>query len=369
MAGGGVNETGERVSQETVLILAPFGQDAALMATALKDAGFSPLVEPNADSFASHLADSGCAIITAEALESSALHRVTEVLNRQPAWSDIPLVVLCARSTPPQFDEAVRSLGNVTAVQRPLSPASLITVVRSALRARRRQHEVRRLLEEGQYQQSRIEALNERLQRAMTETHHRVKNNLQVVAALADMRVMDSDGSVPVEEVQRIATLTHSLSVVHDILTHQAKEDGHAHSVTSRAVLEKLVEVLRTSTPHRKITLDADDTRFTSRQGTSLALVLSELVGNSIKHGRGEVWVEFRVLSDSARLTIRDEGPGFPPDFDAKRSMNTGLELVDNLARWDLGGTITYENGPEGGASVSLTIPHPTDTSNDSVSA
>jgi len=327
------------------------------MAQSLRGAGISATVEPDADSLISHLTACGSVIVTAEALEPLVIDGLIRKLREQPAWSDIPIIVLCARSTPAAFDECVRALGNVTVVQRPLAPASLISVVQSAIRARSRQFQIRGLLEESSLQNSHIEALNERLQRAMTETHHRVKNNLQIIAAMVDMRVMESNGSVPVEEVKRIALLTQSLAMVHDILTNQAKKDGEAHSVSARAVMEKLVGMLQIATPHRPITLNAQDVRLTSRQGTSLALVLSELVGNAIKHGRGSVDIAFKASEAVCELTVCDQGDGFPADFDPQRSANTGLELIYNLAHWDLAGDVDYRNHPEGGACVQVTLP------------
>ena len=65
----------------------------------------------------------------------------------------------------------------------------------------------------------------------------------------------------------------------------------------------------------------------------------------------------FTVGRDSGALSVSDQGPGFPTDFDAQRSVNTGLELVDSLARWDLAGQIDFENSREGGACVRVTIP------------
>ena len=346
-----------RLAEETALILAPFGHDAALIHQALHIAGVSSRVFDRDESLSQALEQSGCAIIAAEALEPKTVQEITGTLEKQLPWSDLPLIILCAPSTSPEFDASIRSLGNVTAVQRPLAPASLISVVCSALRARRRQYQVRDLLRESQLNQIEIQELNERLQRAMTETHHRVKNNLQTIAAMVDMRVMEAGETIATEEVVRIGQLTRSLAVVHDILTRQAREDGEARFVSARTVIEKLITMLKESTPHRPISLAAEDAQVTSRQGTSLALVLSELIGNAIKHGNGPVEVEFRVSPRQAELLVSDEGPGFPGDFKKGRSFNTGLELVERLVDWDLAGTVAFENRESGGACVRVTVP------------
>ena len=54
------------------------------------------------------------------------------------------------------------------------------------------------------------------------------------------------------------------------------------------------------------------------------------------------------------RLKVRDDGPGFPPDFDPLISANTGLELIESLGNWDLGGEVHYGNHEGGGAVVTV---------------
>ena len=85
--------------------------------------------------------------------------------------------------------------------------------------------------------------------------------------------------------------------------------------------------------------------------------IAQESVSNAIKHGRGDIELAFTVRDSCARLEVRDSGPGFPAGFDAERGANTGLELVEMVARWDLQGETCYENRPEGGARVVAEFP------------
>ena len=205
-----------------------------------------------------------------------------------------------------------------------------------------------------------IEGLNERLRQSMIETHHRVKNNLQIVAAMIDMQTMNDLETVPVEEFNRLSRQVRALATVHDLLTSEAKGDGQAHALQAGGLIKRLLPMLQIVTAGRKIRYEVKaDTRISTRQATSLALVINELVANSLKHTSGAVNVIFDVLEGEAMLTVSDEGAGFPSHFDPKNSASTGLELVENLARWDLGGTVNYGNGPDGGAKVEVTIPLP----------
>ncbi len=206
-------------------------------------------------------------------------------------------------------------------------------------------------------QQARINALNARLQRAMTETHHRVKNNLQIVAAMIELRLFDAGDTVPAEELRRLASYVLTLSAVHDILTQQAKTDAEAERVSARAVLEKLLDLMHRTTASAEMSWSIDDAVISVRKGTSLALLANELVSNAVKHGLGKVEVQFRVQKGSAILTVQDNGPGFPADFDALLAANTGLELVESLSRSDLEGEISYTTARKGGGLVTVTFP------------
>lgn len=261
------------------------------------------------------------------------------------------------------------------------------------------QEEIRermRTEEELARNQEEVKALNERLRRSMVETHHRVKNNLQIITAMVDMRLMEDKETVSVEEIKRLKAYIYALAAVHDILTQEAKQEGEEQSISVKAILEKLLPLMQQTAGNRHIDYALEDARLSAKQGTSLALIVNELVSNAIKYGRGEIVVRMRV-SDAppggtatavianghtpqssaapttvieaaakeaeatqqllARLEVCDDGPGFPPNFDPGRAANTGLDLIENLSRWDLGGKALFENRPEGGGRVVISFP------------
>ena len=145
--------------------------------------------------------------------------------------------------------------------------------------------ERKRAEEEREKHHAEIETLNFRLQRAMAETHHRVKNNLQVVAALVDLQTMIDRPAVPIEELLRIGRHIRSLAAIHDLLTQNAKDNGTSDSVLTREVMDKLAPLLRTIVGDRIIRFDVEDISLPQRQGTSLAVLVNELVSNAVKHG------------------------------------------------------------------------------------
>jgi two-component sensor histidine kinase len=203
--------------------------------------------------------------------------------------------------------------------------------------------------------QEHMQATNKRLKRSVAETHHRVKNNLQVVASLVDMQ-HDAVGQ-PVEVqamLQRIGQHIRALAAMHELLTFDAQSDPVTDSVSVRAVLEKLVMLVQETAVNRCIALHVESIRLPARQVTALVVLVNELLGNAVKHSQGQIELTVEIRNGLVQLEVCDSGPGFPSEFDSIRDAHTGLEIVESIGRWDLQGALTYETRPEGGGRVRL---------------
>lgn len=207
---------------------------------------------------------------------------------------------------------------------------------------------------------SEVQALNERLRFAMSETHHRVKNNLQVISGLVGMHIIGEGTTVPVDALQQLNQHIRSLAVIHDILTTQARTDGSTQEISITSTLQRLQPILQEMTEGRRIEFEVEECTLPIRQSTTVAVLVNELVSNALKHGEGTITVRFQCQKDIATLSVTDEGKGFPTRFDWQTAAHTGLELVENLAQWDLQGTVQYENAP--GGQVRIRFPLPTVT-------
>ncbi len=210
------------------------------------------------------------------------------------------------------------------------------------------------LVIESKRAEEHIQTLNARLQRAMIETHHRVKNNLQLMSALIDMQRGSYEDLVPISEFVRLSANVRALGVIHDILTQEAKEGNEQETLSAKAVLDSLLTMLRGTAGENRLTFEIEEIRLIGRQATSLALITNEMVSNAQKHGRSETYVTLTARGKTGRLEVLDDGPGFPPEFDAISASNTGLELVESMAEWDMRGQTKYESRPEGGGHVTL---------------
>jgi two-component sensor histidine kinase len=229
---------------------------------------------------------------------------------------------------------------------------------------RRQNQELLRTLEELRVQQEErqehlleIESLNARLRRSVRATHHRVKNNLQIISALIDIQVEAGDTNVPVAVLTRVGQHTRALAALHDLLTEETKTDPETEVISSQATMGKLIPLLRSTTGGRRIDFHVDDFPLSIGEGASLALLVSEMISNAVKHARSDIRVTLALQDQEARLEVCDDGPGFPPDFDWMQAANTGLSLIDSTGRHDLRGTISYQNLSQGGACVAVVFP------------
>ena len=227
------------------------------------------------------------------------------------------------------------------------SPLRYISVVADVTEAVQSENALRRHQEE-------MEAINLRLVRAMRETHHRIKNNLQVIQALIEIQA-DDKGETP--EMQRIKLHVSALAAIHDLLTLQIKQGAGDTHLPAKEVLRQLIDRLQQTAGHRSLRADIANIPLSVHQAASLALLINECVSNAIKHSKGAIEIALHLANDVATLTIRDYGPGFPPDFNPTRHANTGLELIESSARWDLRGDVRFENSPDGGGRVVVTFP------------
>lgn len=185
------------------------------------------------------------------------------------------------------------------------------------------------------------------------EIHHRVKNNLQTVAALLRLqsrRVGDERATAALQEAgRRVATI----ALVHDTLSQTVDEDVDFDDVLTRA-LNAVVEVA-TDGPPVEWELTGTFGRVGAEDATSLAMVLTELVQNAAEHGLAEHGG--RVVVDAVRgakrrlsVTVTDDGVGLPEGFRPGRS-GLGSQIVTALVE-DLSGTITWERAKPHGTKV-----------------
>ncbi|HET7709909.1 MAG TPA: PAS domain-containing protein [Sphingomicrobium sp.] len=132
---------------QSLAILAPSGRDAAVIEGILKSAGIDNEAETSVDTMLEALdgVRAGGVIVAEEALDEDGLIKLERWLEAQPPWSDVPIILLTRGRAGPQANMRLAGrLGNVTILERPLHPVTLVSAARAALRARARQREAER---------------------------------------------------------------------------------------------------------------------------------------------------------------------------------------------------------------------------------
>ena len=138
---------------ERALILAPHGRDAAVARGMLAEAAMPSDVVGDVLELVTQLeAGAGLVVVTEEAISATDLHSLSDWLDRQPEWSDLPFILLTRRGggleRNPDAARYLELLGNVTFLERPFHPTTFVSLAQSAVRGRRRQYEARARLRE-----------------------------------------------------------------------------------------------------------------------------------------------------------------------------------------------------------------------------
>ncbi|WLG53409.1 ATP-binding protein [Pseudomonas sp. FP1742] len=181
---------------ERAIILAPVGRDSQIALMILNEAGFDGIITPNLVALCSELEQgAGLLVIASEALLGADLEPLLGLIEQQPAWSDLPIVLLTHHGGPEQ-NPASRlgpQLGNVTFLERPFHPVTLISLVTTALRGRRRQYEARDRLIDLSQSELRLQNTLETLEQQVEERTAQLRHNEE---ALRQSQKMEAVGQL-----------------------------------------------------------------------------------------------------------------------------------------------------------------------------
>ena len=191
------------------------------------------------------------------------------------------------------------------------------------------------------------------------EIHHRVKNNLQTIASLLRLQARRSRAPEVKAALQESVNRILSISVVHEFLSQQ---DGEHIDVVE--VTKNILQLVTQNMVDEDFSLT---TRFSggglilpSRQASNLALIVNELVLNSLEHGfsgrdTGLIGLDIHRDAAGCMLDLFDDGIGLPADFDIKKTKSLGLQIVRTLVEDDMGGTFCMQNA--GGTHAVIKLP------------
>ncbi len=188
------------------------------------------------------------------------------------------------------------------------------------------------------------------------EIHHRVKNNLQTVAALLRLqsrRMTSPEAREALSEaMRRVATI----ALVHESLSQTIDETVPFDDLVGRSL--RLAADAASAGAHVRTTVSGTFGLVPAEDATALALVLTELVTNAVEHGfagreSGSVEIVVERVADELTVEVADDGAGLPADRGAGSGL--GTQIVETLVANELRGAIQWRARPGGGTSVLVT--------------
>jgi len=414
---------------ERALILAPAGRDASVAAAMLGEAGIAGISCNDANGLVDGLeAGAGFALVTEQALMRVDLHRLSDWINSQPEWSDLPFVVLTQRGgleRNPAAGRLLELLGNVTFLERPFHPTTLISVARSALRARRRQYDARARLVSLQQSDESLRQVNETLEARVDE---RTREHELAIAQLHEAQKLETLGQLtggvahdfnnlltPVignldllrrrfpddPRAQRLIdgglqAASRAATLVQRLLAFARRQDLQPRPVAIPALLEGMSDMLARSlgpTIDVRIAVDPDlpAARVDPNQ-LELALLNLAINARDAMPDGGPLRIEASAVDRPfagtlaagcyIRIAVIDGGLGMDRDtlaravepfFSTKgqgKGTGLGLSMVHGLAA-QLGGMLALTSAPGQGTTAEILLPttteQPGETEHDSV--
>lgn len=349
-----------------VLVLAPRGRDGELIRVILAHSGVVVETFTSPEALAVALdEDAGCAIATLEAIGDSLEGALGRVLRDQPAWSDVPMIMLAqARDA----GGVPAELGNITILERPIAPNTLLATVRAALRGRRRQWAARaEIRQRDQF---------------LAMLGHELRNPLGSIVMATDLIGLDDNRESRAKRLAILSRQAHHLArLVDDLLDVARITTGKVRLQREPLALDELVragvDAFVEAAKARAITLDIVATSGAVVDGdpVRLAQVITNLVGNALKYSPNGRTIELGSWIDNGQVELRviDHGIGIEramlahvfelftqADAGLARSdggMGIGLTLVDRLVRLHGGTVEAFSEGRDQGSRFVVRLP------------
>jgi signal transduction histidine kinase len=380
-----------------VVVYTPFGLDTDVARRVLSEWGFQVGTCSDIDAVAQAIRDGAAAVVmTEEALTGSACETLLAALRAQPAWSDIPLIVLTDEGElARELSQSLQQLANeanLTLMNRPVRLAGLVTALRSALRARQRQMQVKnfiqeRVVREAELQQARNQAeeANNAKARFLATMSHELRTPLNAIAGYAEILALGVHG--PVNEEQRVAlerisrSQRYLLSLINDILNFAKIESGHVSFDIREICLEPLLRRIETFV-QPQLTAKGISYHWTPEDCKLDILVdedkaqqiLLNLLSNAIKFTPrgGRIEIDAKLQGDKVKISVRDTGVGIPKEKSAdvfepfvqlgrdfssdSQGTGLGLSISRDLAR-HMNGELSVKSEVGKGATFTLELP------------
>jgi len=196
----------------------------------------------------------------------------------------------------------------------------------------------------------------------LREIHHRVKNNLQIISSLLDLRIIREDNQHVIDVFQDTRSKIQTMALIHSQLYESERFDRINMGNYVQNLVNYLSSIFVDSDVEITHVIEYTDVCLSINQAIPCALVLNELISNAFKHafkGRKKGRVEISLMMKDHNkivLTVKDNGIGIPEEIDILKTDSLGLKLMRNTVQDQLMGKIHFESGAGNAIMVEFKI-------------
>jgi signal transduction histidine kinase len=374
------------VNEQHVLIFPPSRRDGEATCAVLQRAGLAATAVHDAAEVAREIdSGTGVLILTDAAFAAQGFQTVLASLTQQPAWSDVPILLLCqAGPQPRSITRIVDSLTNVTVLDRPASARTLISTAQAALRGRMRQYEMRDQLEALRIAEENLRNADRRKDEFLAMLAHELRNPLSPIRNAGELLARILPGNAQLEKIAEVVKRqsTHLSRLVDDLLDvsriTQGRIELHHEPVNLCAVIShalESVEPLMREKGHELIVEQNSEPVYVNGDHGRLVQCVANILTNSGKYTDpgGDIRIEMRTTGSEAAIVVTDTGVGISADllpriFDlfvqsdrsldrSQGGLGIGLSLVRRLIGMHGGRVSAASDGPGKGARFELVLP------------
>jgi two-component sensor histidine kinase len=172
----------------------------------------------------------------------------------------------------------------------------------------------------------------------LKEIHHRVKNNLQVIASLLSLQSEYLEESKPLAMLEDMKNRVRSIAAIHEMLYGSADLSRIDFAGYLNSIAKDLMSLYPPSSGRIRADIDSDPIHLDITQAVPCGLIVNELLTNSFKHAfpenrSGVIQIVFRSVDGACKLEISDDGVGLPENLDPGTSGSMGMQLVTLLVQ------------------------------------
>jgi signal transduction histidine kinase/ActR/RegA family two-component response regulator len=359
----------------SVPILLPTGRDAELVGNTLDQAGIYVAVCASIHEMLDQIrVGYGPFVIAAEALSDNDAERLMGALEEQPEWSDLPGFILIGRSAGQRALDSFTTRREISLIQRPVKKSLFINMIQTAVEARRRQYQVRNLLQELVYTNEKLGSQTILLQQLALELTKVEDLERQRIARILhdDLQQMLASAKLQTEMLIDVtkAELTHKVQVVSDIISNALRttrslshelNPAFVHGENLGTALKRLTTRMAENYGFQvQSTIEAITDRIAEDIKVFVYRSMQELLFNCAKHAAANaLFVEVTNRGDILTASITDDGVGFDSSglkINGGSEGGFGLYSIQQRAI-ALGGSFSVCSVPDKGSRFILKIP------------